>query len=85
MRKFTSIAALGAGATQPRAPITRAQLRLVLALQAAALVGALALLAFCPQRTLEAMGLIATAWVLTMALFVDARTGRLGPPAKLND
>lgn len=67
------------GTTQPRAPITGAQLRLVLVLQAVALLGALGLLAFFPQCTLTAMGLIAVSWALGMALFVDAREGRLGP------
>lgn len=66
-------------ASQPRKPITRGQLRLALALQATAHVGALGLLALCPHGTLEAMGLIAVAWALGMALLVDAREGRLGP------
>lgn len=64
-----------------RAPLTRGQLRLVLILQATALLGAMGVLAFWPDRTLLAMGFTATAWALGMALFVDARAGRLGPQA----
>lgn len=66
-------------ASQPRAPITRTQLRLALGLQAVSLVGALGLLALYPQRTLAVMGLVSAAWLIGMALFVDAREGRLGP------
>ncbi len=68
-------------ASQPRKPLTRGQLRLVLILQATALLGAMGVLAFWPDRTLLAMGFTATAWALGMALFVDARAGRLGPQA----